>query len=71
MVDILNLDTLLAQLVLALGAALVLGNGAAIYMNWRGKTPKKATGEFRAPRAWFLLAVGLVIAVWGLASLAT
>ncbi len=69
MVDILNLDTLLAQLVAALGAALVVGNGAAIYVHWRGKTPKRAPGEFRAPRAWFLLAVGLVIGVWGLASL--
>ncbi len=69
MVDILDLDTLLAQLVLALGAALVLGNAAAIWVHWRGKTPRKAQGEFRAPRAWFLLSVGLVIGAWGLASL--
>ncbi len=69
MVDILALDTLLAQLVLALGAALVLGNGAAIYMDWRGRAPKKATGDFRASRAWFLLAVGLLIGAWGLGSL--
>ncbi len=70
MADILNLDALLAQLVLALGAALVLGNGAAIYMNWRGKAPKRAAGEFRATRAWFLLGVGVLIGTWGIASLA-
>ncbi len=69
MVDILDLDTLLAQLVLALGAALVLGNGAAIWMHWRGRAPRRAQGEFRATRAWFLLAVGVLIGVWGLASL--
>ena len=38
-------------------------------MEWRGKRPKKAQGDFRPARAWFLLAVGAVISVWGLASL--
>ena len=69
MVDILNLDSLLAQIVLALGAALVFGNGAAIYADAKGKRPKGEEGQFRAGRSWFLLAVGLVIGVWGLASL--
>ena len=69
MVDILNLNTLLAQLVLALGAGLVVGNGAAIWSDFKGRRPKHAQGEFRPARAWFLLAVGLLIGVWGLASL--
>ena len=69
MVDILNLGTLLAQMVLALGAALVFGNGAAIWMDRTGRTPKKATGEFRRPRAWWLFVVGLLMTLWGGASL--
>ncbi|MDX1691771.1 MAG: hypothetical protein R3290_12190 [Acidimicrobiia bacterium] len=71
MADFFDLDTLLAQLVLALGAALVLGNGFALLANRRGMRPKDADGELRKGRAWFLTAVGLVIAVWGAASLAT
>ena len=69
MVDILNLDSLLAQIVLALGAALVFGNGAAIYANFKGKRPQGEEGQFRPARSWFLLAVGVVIGTWGLASL--
>ena len=70
-VDILGLDSLLAQLILALGLAMVLGNGYAIYMNRQGKAPEKATGEFRAARAYWLLGVGALIALWGGISLAT
>lgn len=68
-VDILGLDTLLAQLILALGAAMILGNGYAIYMHEKGRAPAKAQGEFRASRAWWLLGVGAVITAWGAASL--
>ncbi len=67
--DALGLDDLLAQLVVALGAAMVLGNGAAIWMHRAGRTPKKAEGEFRAARAWWLFGVGTLILAWGLASL--
>jgi hypothetical protein len=69
--DVFDLDSLFAQLVLALGAALAIGNGYAILMARRGVKPKNVEGEFRPGRAWFLLAVGLVIAVWGAASLLT
>ncbi len=69
-IDILGLDVLLAQLILALGAAMVLGNGYAIYMNRKGRAPAKAQGEFRAGRAYWLLGVGVVIAIWGGVSLA-
>ena len=68
-IDVLGLDSLLAQIILAIGGAMVLGNGFAIYQNRRGLAPKGATGEFRAGRAWWLLGVGLVITVWGIASL--
>lgn len=69
-VDLLGLNTLLIQLALAVGAAMVLGNGYAIFQNKRGRSPKKLDGEFRAPRAWWLFAVGGLITVWGVASLA-
>ncbi len=69
MVDILGLDSLLAQIVLALGAALAVGNGYAILMDRRGKKPKGQEGDLKRSRAWFLLAVGVVMAYWGMASL--
>ena len=70
-VDILGLNDLMAQLILAVGAAMVLGNGFAIYQDRQGKAPKGAEGEFRRGRAWWLLAVGVLIAIWGVASLAS
>ena len=68
-VDLLGLDTLIAQLILAVGAAMVLGNGFAIVQHHRGRAPKGATGPFRASRAWWLLGVGALITLWGVASL--
>ena len=67
--EIFDFDNLFKQAVLALGAALVAGNGFAIYQQRRGRKPQGAEGEFRAARAWWLLAVGVVIGSWGLASL--
>ena len=68
--DIFNLNELLAQLILALGAALVLGNGYALVQARRGNTPKgMEEQDIRKGRAWWLVAVGLVITVWGLGSL--
>jgi len=69
MIDILGLDSLLAQLILGLGAALFAGNAYALIMDRRGKRPKSAAGDLRIGRDRFLAAVGLVIAAWGLASL--
>ena len=68
-VDIFDLDTLLAQLILAVGAALLAGNAYALYMARRGVKPKKAQGELRRGRAWWLLIVGAVISGWALVSL--
>ena len=63
-------DDLLPLLVLALGAALVFGNGMALV-----RPPKEARkGELtRAPagRSAVMIAIGLVAAVWALASLVT
>jgi len=69
-IDILGLNDLLAQLILAVGAAMVLGNGFAIYKARKGEAPKGIDGEFRKGRALWLLGVGIFIAIWGIASLA-
>ncbi len=69
--ELLGLDDLLAQLILAVGAAMVIGNGMALFVHYRGKRPVRAEGEFRTGRSWWLLGVGLLIALWGLASWAT
>lgn len=69
MPDIFDLDSLLAQMILAFGAALLLGNGLALIVDRRGVKPKGQEGELRKGRAWFLLAVGAVMVWWGLGSL--
>jgi hypothetical protein len=70
-VDVLGLSTLLAQLILAVGAAMTIGNGFAIYQHSRGRTPDHVEGAFRAARAWWLLSAGVVIAAWGGVTLLT
>jgi hypothetical protein len=67
--QLIDLDLLVKQMALAFGAAMVLGNAFAIIQNRRGRAPKGETGEFRAVRAYWLLAVGALIATWGAASL--
>ena len=69
MEEILNLSILIKQIALALGLAMVLGNLFAIVQHKRGKAPKGETGEFRTARAYWLLAVGTLVAVWGGVSL--
>ena len=67
--QLLDLNLLVKQMALAFGAAMVLGNSFAIIQHKRGVTPKGETGQFRPVRAYWLLSAGLVIAVWGAASL--
>ncbi len=63
-------DDLLPLLVLALGGALAVGNGLALVRPPRA--PKEGELE-RAPvaRSATMMAVGLVAAVWALATLVT
>lgn len=68
-VEILDLNRLLVLMVLAMGLAMVAGNGFAIWQHRRGRKPKGEEGEFRGPRAYWLLGVGLVMTAWGLLSL--
>ncbi len=67
--DIFDLNRLLVLMLLAIGLALLAGNGFAIIQARRGVKPKDEEGEFRPARAWWLLAVGVLMTVWGLASL--
>ncbi len=61
-------DNLLPYLVLALGSALVFGNGMALV-----RPPKEAKKDelTRAPvgRSAVMIAIGFVAAIWALASL--
>ncbi len=71
MLDFIGVDTLLAELTVALGLAVLIGNGLAFYRASRGERPKgiDASAEFRPQRAIFLMAAGGLIAAWGLASI--
>ena len=69
MEEILDLSILIKQIALAFGLAMVLGNLFAIVQNKRGRAPKGETGAFRTGRAYWLLSVGLLIAIWGGVSL--
>lgn len=68
MIDILGLDTIFAEMVLGLGLALIIGNGLAWWKHRRGEKPNGVEGDFRPGRVWFLMAVGMLMAVWGTAS---
>ena len=68
--DVFDIQALFPQLVLALGAALVGGNGLALWHERRGSRPAEAP-PLRTGRAWFLMAIGLIMAAWGLATLIT
>jgi hypothetical protein len=68
-VEILDLNRLLVLMVLAMGLAMVVGNGFAIWQHHRGNKPKGEQGEFRGPRAYWLVVIGLVMTTWGLLSL--
>lgn len=66
--DILGLDAIFAEMVLGLGLALIIGNGLAWYKNSRGDRPRGVEGEFRRGRVIFLITVGVLMLLWGAAS---
>ena len=69
MVDILGLNSLFAEMVLGLGLALVLGNAYAWWKHRQGDKPTGVEGEYRPGRVRFLIAVGVLMTMWGAASM--
>lgn len=68
MIEVLGLDDVFAEMVLGLGLALLIGNGLAWWKFRQGENPKGVEGEFRAGRVRFLMVVGVLMTVWGAAS---
>ena len=69
MIDILGIDTLFAEMVTGLGLALLVGNLLAWWKHRKGEHPRGVEGEFRQGRVMFLLAIGFLMTVWGVASM--
>lgn len=68
--DIFDFENLLPELVLALGLALLIGNGAAWWKHRRGETPNEVTeAMYRPGRVRFLMVVGLLLTAWGAVTL--
>lgn len=65
-------EDLLVYLVLALGAAMVVGNGLALIRPPQ-KSQKKGGALSRAPlgRTLVMIAIGLLAAIWAIATLTT
>ena len=70
--DILDFENLLPELILALGLALVIGNGLAWWKNRKGEAPKGVDdAKYWPGRARFLTVVGVLLTVWGSVTLFT
>jgi uncharacterized iron-regulated membrane protein len=71
-VDIFDFENLFPQLVLALGLALIVGNGLAWWKHRRGETPKDVDeARYRAGRVAFLMVIGVLLTIWGAVTLFT
>lgn len=69
MAEILGLDILIAQMILAIGLALVAGNAWATIRHLQGRPPPGRRGDFRPRRVSFLVLAGTLMVIWGIASL--
>jgi len=70
--DIFDFESLFPQLVLALGLALLVGNGLAWWRHRRGESPRGVeNAQFRPGRVVFLSVVGILLTIWGAATVFT
>lgn len=70
--DIFDFESLLPELILALGLALLIGNGFAWWKNRRGEAPRDVPGaSFRPGRVLFLMLIGSILTMWGALTLVT
>jgi uncharacterized iron-regulated membrane protein len=70
--DIFDFENLLPEMILALGLALVIGNGLAWWKNRKGEAPEGVDdARYRPGRVVFLTAVGVLLTVWGSVTLFT
>lgn len=68
--DPLDFENLLPQLILALGLALLLGNGVAWWKHRRGESPRGVEdAQYRPGRVAFLLVVGVLLTAWSAVTL--
>jgi hypothetical protein len=68
--DLFDVERLLPELILALGLALLIGNGLAWWKHRRGEAPGGVTdARYRTGRVRWMLAVGVLLTVWGTVSL--
>lgn len=70
--DLFDFENLLPEMILALGLALLVGNGLAWWKHRKGESPKDVPdAAYRPGRVGFLMIVGLLLAVWGAVTLFT
>lgn len=68
--DLFDFENLLPEMILALGLALLIGNGLAWWRHRRGETPKDVPeASYRRGRVRFLMVVGVLLTVWGAVTL--
>lgn len=68
--DLFDIENLLPEIIVALGLALVIGNGLAWWKNRKGETPSGVSDAvYRPGRVVWLIGVGVLLTVWGLVSL--